>query len=204
MKEEVEAGAFDVVVAPTNTFEDLIKSGKLVAATRIGRRARRGRSGRARRRTETRRGLGRRIQAHAPRCEIRRLQQGRHRRHATLLDLPERLGISKDMPAELKSAVGDRPRPAAHFALVDQGRSRDRRRRRRHDLRARRRLRRADPFGAASLLWSSPPQRRQRREGTFFPSRVDQVRHRAGSNSDVRSEVDSTPSVTGTEGYCRV
>ena len=35
VKQEVEAGAFDVVIAPTNTFEDLIKAGKVVAATRI-------------------------------------------------------------------------------------------------------------------------------------------------------------------------
>jgi molybdate transport system substrate-binding protein len=119
VKPEAEAGAFDVVVAPTNTFEELIKAGKVVAATRAD---------------VARAGVGVAVRAGAPKPDVgsveafkRTLLNARSVAYnkegtagAYFLELLHRLGISNEMQPKLKPTVGTDPARST-FALVANG-----------------------------------------------------------------------------------
>ena len=105
VKKEAESGAFDVVIGPAAGIEELVKAGKISAATRAD---------------VARAGVGVGVRAGAPKPDVRSVEAFKR----TLLDAKavaynkegtagshffqvlERLGISKDMQPKLKAAVG--------------------------------------------------------------------------------------------------
>lgn len=119
VKQEAEAGAFDVVVAPTNTFEELTKAGKVVAATRAD---------------VARAGVGVAVRAGAPKPDLASVEAFKrtlldaksvaYNREGTagayFIELLERLGISKEMQPKLKPTTGTDPARSS-LALVARG-----------------------------------------------------------------------------------
>jgi len=119
VKQEVEAGAFDVVIAPTNTFEDLIKAGKVVAATRID---------------VARAGVGVAVRAGAPKPDLASVDAFKrtllgaksvaYNREGTagayFVQLLERLQITQEMQPKLKPTTGTDPARSS-LALVTKG-----------------------------------------------------------------------------------
>ena len=180
MKEEVEAGAFDVVVAPTNTVRGPDQVGLGSSRPHAGEIARAG--------------VGVGVRAGAPKPDVGSVEAFKRTLLSAKSVAYNKEGTAGTLLSRGARASGDQQGHAAQAQVGGRvptppaapSRSSPRAKPRSASppsptiFVARRRLRRPDPFGAA-VLYPVHRRRRQRRERTSGCCRLDQVRHCAGS-----------------------